>query len=40
MTTIDSFINLKGGVGKTTVTVNIASILARNYGHRVLGCGS
>jgi chromosome partitioning protein len=36
MTKIVSFINLKGGVGKTTVTVNIASILAEKYGHKVL----
>ena len=33
---IVSFINLKGGVGKTTLTVNIASILAKIHGKKVL----
>lgn len=36
MTRIVSFINLKGGVGKTTVTVNVAGTLAANYNARVL----
>lgn len=36
MTKIISFINLKGGVGKTTITVNIASILANNHKKKVL----
>lgn len=36
MTDIISFINLKGGVGKTTLAVNIASILAKNYRKKVL----
>lgn len=33
---IVSMVNMKGGVGKTTVTVNLATCLARNYGLRVL----
>jgi len=36
MPKIVSFINLKGGVGKTTVAVNIASILAKTHKKRVL----
>jgi len=36
MAKIVSFINLKGGVGKTTVAVNIASILAQNHHKKVL----
>ena len=28
--------NMKGGVGKTTLTVNIATCLAKNHGKRVL----
>jgi chromosome partitioning protein len=36
MPKIVSFINLKGGVGKTTVAVNIASVLAKSHEKRVL----
>jgi chromosome partitioning protein len=36
MTHIISFINLKGGVGKTTVAVNVAAILAATHKKKVL----
>lgn len=36
MPRIVSFINLKGGVGKTTVTVNIAATLAKRHKAKVL----
>ncbi|WP_044259629.1 ParA family protein, partial [Richelia intracellularis] len=29
-------VNMKGGVGKTTLTVNIATCLVKNHGKRVL----
>lgn len=34
--TVISLINMKGGVGKTTVAVNLAAYLAREHGKRVL----
>ncbi len=33
---IISTVNMKGGVGKTTLTVNLATCLAKNHGKRVL----
>ena len=36
MGTIISTVNMKGGVGKTTLTVNLATCLAKNLGKRVL----
>ena len=36
MGTIISTVNMKGGVGKTTLTVNLATCLARDCGKRVL----
>ena len=36
MAFIISTVNMKGGVGKTTLTVNLATCLAKNHGKRVL----
>jgi cellulose biosynthesis protein BcsQ len=36
MATVISTVNMKGGVGKTTLTVNLATALAWHYGKRVL----
>lgn len=36
MTTVVSFINYKGGVGKTTSAYHVSSSLAQHYGRRVL----
>lgn len=36
MATVISFINLKGGVGKTTLTVNVGATLVKHFGKRVL----
>ncbi|MGF1478623.1 MAG: ParA family protein [Cyanophyceae cyanobacterium] len=36
MACIISTVNMKGGVGKTTLTVNLATCLAKNHGKRVL----
>jgi chromosome partitioning protein len=36
MAIVISTVNMKGGVGKTTLTVNLATCLARDYGQRVL----
>lgn len=36
MAYVISIINMKGGVSKTTITVNLAACLARDYGKRVL----
>lgn len=36
MGTIISTVNMKGGVGKTTLTVNLATCLAKRHNKRVL----
>lgn len=36
MAIVISTVNMKGGVGKTTLTVNLATCLVRDYGKRVL----
>src|ERR1700731_579279 len=34
--TVISFVNMKGGVGKTTAAVNLAACCARDHGKKVL----
>ena len=36
MGSVISTVNMKGGVGKTTLTVNLATSLAKNHGRKVL----
>ncbi len=39
MALVISTVNMKGGVGKTTLTVNLATCLAKNHGKTSVSAG-